>query len=160
MRAEQWATVVGYEGLYEVSDFGRIRSVERVTMAANRWGGIHTRRTKSRVLKLHTWGAQYPGIVLVGADGQRTRRMIHQLVAHAFVPNPQGLPQINHIDADTFNAKASNLEWCNQAQNILHAHRIGTRKTGSSHHFASLPRDQGGHCRSKEQPGGWAMEEL
>lgn len=159
MSAEKWVAVAGYEGIYEVSDCGRIRSVERITTAANRWGGVHARRTKSRILKLHTWGAQYPGIVLVGVDGQRTRRMIHQLVAHAFVPNPQGLPQINHIDADTFNAKASNLEWCDQSQNIRHAHQIGTRKTGAAHHFANLPRDAEGHCRSNAG-GGWAVEEF
>jgi hypothetical protein len=144
MTQELWASIAGYEGRYEISSFGRVKSVARIVASAIHPGG--SKWTKGRILKTHTWGAQYPGVVLVAADGSRRRRMVHRLVAEAFVPNPAGFGQINHMDADTFNARAENLEWCDQAANVKHAYHLGNRPTGAEHHFATLPRDSAGHC--------------
>ena len=157
---ENWLPIVGYEGRYEVSDQGRVRSVSRLVRRIERSGGWGTRRIPSRVIALHTWGAPYPGAVLVGADGSRNREMVHRLVAKAFVPNPESLDQVNHIDADTKNAAATNLEWCNQSHNVKHSYLICNRGSGPDHHFASLERDSGGHCKPKKDGGGWEVEEF
>lgn len=151
MSEELWLTITGFEGRYEISNYGRVRSVERYVPMAKRDGTIGRKLVRQNLLQLHTWGAKYPGLVLVDAEGNRHRRMVHRLVAEAFVPNPNCLPQVNHIDADTKNAMASNLEWCNQSHNIAHAYRIGNRGVGSAHHFARLRRDSGGRCCAAER---------
>lgn len=146
---ESWLPVAGFEGRYEVSDHGLVRSVARGVRRVGRGGAESTRHIKSRVIKTHTWGAKYPGVVLVSAEGKRSREMVHRLVARAFVANPFGHAQVNHLDADTRNAVASNLEWCDQSQNVKHAYRIGTRRDGKDHHFSTLPRDESGRCLAR-----------
>jgi len=163
MNRQEWKTIPGYEGRYEISSDGLVRSIARTVpmITRNRTAGI--RRIKSHVLAMHSWGAKYPGVVLVADDGLRTRRMVHQLVAEGFVQNPLGYVQINHIDADTWNCRASNLEWCDQSINVAHSYAIGNRPTGKNHHFAQLPRDSEGRCFSdkpKKDGGGWAKEEF
>lgn len=148
MSEEIWRPVKNYEGRYEISNHGRIRSVSRLVRTIKRDGNWGMRRISMKMLSVHTWGAKYPGLVLIGSHGEKTRRMVHQLVAEAFVPNPHGYTQINHIDADTFNARADNLEWSDQSLNIAHAYAIGNRPTGAKHHFAALPRDERGFCMS------------
>lgn len=147
MTPELWLPITGFEGRYEISNMGRVRSVGRAVYSAIHPSGY--RMTKGFVLKACTWGAQYPGIVMVAEDMSRRRRMVHQLVAEAFVPNPHGLKQINHLDADTFNARFDNLEWTDQSENVRHAYRLGNRKVGREHHFANLPRDSAGRCLKK-----------
>lgn len=143
---ESWCDIPGYVGRYEVSDLGRVRSVSRLVPTSRRNGKIGTRRIKSKVLALHTWGAKYPGVVLVSDDGTKCRRMVHRLVAEVFVPNPGECEVVNHIDADTFNASAANLEWCDQSQNVRHSYATGRRAIGSSHHFSASRRNHLGHC--------------
>lgn len=146
MNGEVWAAIAGYEGRYEVSSHGRVRSVERYVPMTQRNGLMGRKLLRQKILRLHTWGAKYPGIVLADAGGTRARCMVHRLVAEAFIPNPAGLPQVNHIDADTRNARVQNLEWCDQSHNVAHSYRIGNRRTGSGHHFSRLGRDQSGRC--------------
>ena len=146
---ESWSLIGGFEGRYEVSDKGRVRSVERLVRKTERDGSEGVRRIKSRIIAAHTWGAKYPGVVLVSADGARRREMLHRLVATAFVPNPRGFSQVNHIDADTANAAATNLEWCDQSANVAHAYAIGNRPVGADHHFSTLPRDSSGRCLTR-----------
>ncbi|MFH5924572.1 NUMOD4 domain-containing protein [Roseomonas xinghualingensis] len=153
MTTERWATVAGFEGRYEVSDFGRVRSVERLVRTMKRDGTWGERRIRSQILRVHHWGARYPGVSLLCADGSRTRRMVHQLVAVAFVPNPGGHGIINHLDADRSNSAATNLEWCDQARNMRHAYEIGRLPVGRHHHFAQLPRDARGRCMPRRNPG-------
>lgn len=146
MSIEVWRAISGFEGRYEVSSAGRVRSLPRRVAMMKRNGEMGEKTTTLKILRLHTWGSKYPGIVLLDSDLKRHRRMVHQLVAEAFIPNPLGFSQVNHIDADTFNARVENLEWCDQSHNLRHAHRIGNRKTGKEHHFAVLPRDASGRC--------------
>lgn len=143
---ENWKEIKGYEGRYEVSDYGRVRSVSRIVKTHKGF-----RRMKSKILSLHTWGAQYPGIVLYDENNVGKRKMAHQLVADAFIPNPFGYSQINHLDANRVNPAASNLEWCDQSKNMRHAYAIGNRPVGEKHHFAKLKRDAHGRCLSASQ---------
>ena len=148
---EKWADIQGYEGRYQISDAGRVKSLSRVVRTMKRNGTMGFRRTRERILSLNRWGANYPGVILLDASLVRKYHLVHRLVAAAFVPNPNGLPEVNHIDADTWNATAKNLEWCDKSGNLSHAYRIGRRGVGKEHHFAVLPRTSKGHCTSSGQ---------
>jgi len=71
----------------------------------------------------------YQVVTLTTIDGKQKPYYVHRLVAEAFIPNPLGYPQVNHIDGNPKNNKANNLEWCNNAQNIQHAYKTGLYKT-------------------------------
>ena len=112
---EVWKDIAGYEGLYQVSDMGRVRSCKR--MVKHSKGGLKV--VNSRVLKPgYTHG--YPHVILCTC-GKIKRFSVHRLVAIAFIDNPLNLPEVNHIDGNRDNPKLSNLEWCTSTQNKYHA---------------------------------------
>src|SRR6185312_10171182 len=115
---EVWKPVVGYEGTYEVSCCGRIRSIPR--MVLGRYGGMVPKPGKMLSLKTERNG--YIRVCLRRQTGQCTM-LVHRMVANAFIPNPEMLPVVNHIDGDKANNTAENLEWCTQRQNCHHALR-------------------------------------
>lgn len=96
---ENWKPVAGYEGLYEVSDMGRVRSL-----------------VTNRVLKPGYNNCGYIQVLLC-KSGHRKNALIHRLVANAFVPNPDMKPCVNHLDENKKNNVASNLEWCTYKEN-------------------------------------------
>ena len=104
---ETWKDIAGYEGLYQVSDFGNVRSLN--------WG----RRGIIRNLYLKKQNRGYRHVELA-KDGVRKAFTVHRLVAEAFIPNPNDYKQINHIDEDKTNNTVMNLEWCTQEQNMSH----------------------------------------
>ena len=112
---EVWKDVVGYEGLYKVSDKGNIYSIERITSQGNKCGG--------RVLKPRPHSKGYLEVIL-HKDGKMKQRRIHRLVAEAFIPNPNNFPQVNHKDEIKTNNELSNLEWCDARYNSNHGTRI------------------------------------
>lgn len=107
---EIWKDIEGYEGLYQVSNYGRIKSLDY------RHKGIP---------KIMVSGKQNNGYMNVGLwkDRQKTTYYIHRLVAKAFLPNPDGLPEVNHIDECLSNNMVTNLEWCTSEYNA----NYGTR---------------------------------
>ena len=107
MQEEKWLPVVGYEGLYEVSEFGRIRSLFRYKKIL-KWN-IHHRTGYASVQLFRN---------KVG-----TRILVHRLVAMAFIDNPFAFPQVNHKDENKLNNAAENLEWTSVEENM----RYGTR---------------------------------
>lgn len=112
---EIWKPVVGYEGLYEVSSLGRVRSLDRYDRMNHFW--------KGRILKLCTDGAGYLMVGLCSNSKVKTYK-VHRLVAQAFIPNPDNLPEVNHIDEDKRNNRVDNLEMCDGKYNS----NYGTRK--------------------------------
>lgn len=105
-----WRAVVGYEGTYEVSETGLVRRISG----------------KRRMMKVWLHPGGYPIVRLSDAGrGLRETPMVHRLVAQAFIPNPENLPVVNHINHNRLDARAANLEWCTQAHNLEHAHRAG-----------------------------------
>ena len=119
----QWLPVKGYEELYEVSDTGKVRSVDRVLSVTNQ----KERLFKGRVL-LQTMNkqVQYKQVSL-WKENKGTSYYVHRLVAEAFIPNPEGKPHVNHIDGNRQNNHISNLEWVTSGENSLHASKTGLR---------------------------------
>ncbi len=115
--------VVGFEDFYEISNHGTIRGVDR-RVVRTRNGKTHLLTCEGRVLKP---GGDTVGyfVITLSNGGERYASSIHRLVAKAFVPAPEGVEfsdlQVNHIDGDKKNNKASNLEWLTQQDNIKHA---------------------------------------
>jgi len=116
---EKWADVAGFEGVYQISDLGNIRSLPRIIDY-----GTHKQTHKGRILKPQPNSKGYLRIVLTW-DGKREVKFIHRLVAEAFVPNPENKPQVNHKDGNKLNNHAANLEWVNNSENQKHGRRSG-----------------------------------
>lgn len=117
---EEWMAVKGYEGYYEVSNFGNIRSVEREVLCKNGTSKHLNSHTMSQ--STHYKNGYKSVILTVGCEKKRV--LVHRIVAQAFLPNPKNLPEINHIDEDKTNNRLSNLEWCTHEYN----NRYGTKR--------------------------------
>lgn len=118
---EEWRPVKGYENLYEVSNFGQVRSVDReVVQSCTQWGKPMTRKIKGTTLVQIDNKNGYLKVALL-SQGKRKSCFVHRLVAEAFVDNHYNKPCINHIDYDRHNNKASNLEWCTHRENTLYS---------------------------------------
>lgn len=126
----EWRNIHGYEGLYQVSDTGEVRSVDRITT------GSRTRKIKGVVLKKTKTTTGYLAVTLC-KDGKPKIEKVHRLVAKAFIENPNGKPNINHIDNNPLNNNVSNLEWCTQSENLYHAYRIGAAKQSTKPKIAT-----------------------
>ena len=120
---EIWRPIKGYEGLYEVSNKGRVKSLERYSVKF----GHQKELVDEKPISLHKSSAGYM-VVHLSKDGERKSKSVHRLVAQAFIPNPQGLPFINHKDEDPTNNHVDNLEWCTQKYNV----NYGTRNERAS----------------------------
>lgn len=114
MGAEKWLPVVGYEGYYEVSDHGSVRSLDRTEVLKD--GRTRRKRGKTLTKIWYDGKHHYKGVTLC-KDGEHKRLSIHRLVAIAFIPNPHNLPEVNHKDENTVNNAADNLEWCDKQYN-------------------------------------------
>lgn len=112
MDKEIWKDVPGYEGLYQVSSKGRVRSMDRIVSYKET-----TQFKKGKILLPMIAGANYLYVNL-WKNNKRKYVSVHRLVALAFIPNPKGLKQVNHKDEDKTNNNVSNLEWCDAKYNI------------------------------------------
>ena len=112
MKKEYWKPVVGYEGHYQVSNWGRVKSFDRWVKSRN--GSV--RFCKGRILKPVTNDRGYLCVEL-WKNNKRKSCKVHRLVAEAFIPNPYNLPMINHRDEDKTNNRVENLEWCDAKYN-------------------------------------------
>ena len=111
---EIWKAVPEYKGYYEVSSMGRVRSVDRTTPHPRNKSMQLVRR--GRILKWEFDKYGYP-VVTLSKDGKTRTYKIHRLVALAFVPNPDNLPQIDHINAKRYDNRPENLRWCTTQDN-------------------------------------------
>lgn len=109
---EIWKPIKGYEGLYEASTWGRIKDVK-----------------KNYVSKVDFSSDRHKIIVLTRGF-ETNSYSIHRLIAETFIPNPEGLPIVNHIDGIKCHNNVENLEWVNHQQNSEHALMMGLRKKG------------------------------
>jgi hypothetical protein len=112
---EIWKPVVGYESCYEVSNLGRIKSLDRKVKSKNN----SISNIKGKFVIYHKRG-EYLSYDL-SKNGIKKTISIHRLVAQAFIPNPENKPQVNHKDANKLNNNLSNLEWVTRKENSEHA---------------------------------------
>lgn len=112
---EIWKDVKGYEGIYQISNYGRLKEIIQ-------WNpGKHIWETRERILTPSSNGRG--GYMLYGLrkDKKRKNHYIHRMVAEAFLDNPNNYPVVNHIDYNRKNNKVENLEWCTQLYNNRHS---------------------------------------
>ena len=114
---EQWRDISGYEGLYQVSNLGQVKSLPRMAKSKN----DSYRVVKEAILKQYVSNTGYLRVYLY-KDGKMKPHSVHRLVAIAFVPNPENLPIVNHKSEVKTENHASNLEWCDLSYNV----RYGT----------------------------------
>ena len=119
---EVWKDVTGFEGLYQVSDLGRIKSLPRQCWMNSK--GKTYRSVPERIMKSSLIGKGYK-MVYLSKDGRVYSRLLARIVAEAFVPNPKNKPEVNHVDLDKLNCRASNLEWTTRLENMRHAYANG-----------------------------------
>lgn len=137
MSAERWLPVVGFEGLYEVSDLGRVRSLPRYIEQMGRWGKPMSRWMKGGILALgpHTGG--YNAVHLY-KDGRQRATVLHIVVAEAFLgPRPAGM-EVLHNDGDKKNCAVGNLRYGTKLENEADKELHGTRLRGEKHVSAKL----------------------
>lgn len=122
MDKEVWKSVNEFEGLYEVSNLGNVRTVERYVNARHR-GFVGKRLLKQKVLLPHYEEMiGYLTVALYNGKNYSTK-FIHRLVAQAFIPNPNNLPCVNHKDENKLNNCVDNLEWCDYSYNANYGSR-------------------------------------
>lgn len=119
---EIWKPIKNYEGLYEVSNLGRVKSLERTCIGKG--GGIYPIKEKVLIQSKTRKETPYYKVSL-SKNGIVKDYMVHRLVAETFIDNPNNLPVINHIDCDTSNNCVDNLEWVTQKQNVNHSYKLG-----------------------------------
>lgn len=117
MENEVWRDIEGYTGLYQVSSWGRVKSLERMRWCGN--GGYY--KMQERILK-PSKNKKYLRVYLY-KEGAYKWYLIHRLVAKAFLPNPSNLPIINHKDENKLNNNVNNLEWCSYSYNNSYNNR-------------------------------------
>lgn len=122
---ERWKWIPGFEGLYEASTWGRIRSVDRWVIYANGRKHLH----EGRILKPRRTKGGYL-LVTLYRDGKQHQFLIHRLVAETFIPNPENKPQIHHRDEDKTNNVVENLSYCTAKENINFG--TGNKRRGAS----------------------------
>lgn len=128
---ETWKPIYDFLGLYEVSDLGRIRSLDRIIVNSN---GKHLRH-RGRIIKQFVSNNGYMHVTLMNIKTIR----VHRLVANAFIPLIEGKNVINHKNSIRTDNRVENLEWCTQSENLIHGFRSPLRKprnfpTGPKHH--------------------------
>ena len=109
---EIWKDIQGYEGLYQISNLGRVKSLERIIITSNNI----TKKISEKILKPCLRKNGYYSIVLQ-KNNKSKYYTIHRLVAKEFIPNPDNLPQVNHKDENKLNNNVDNLEWCTSKYN-------------------------------------------
>ena len=137
----KWKDVVGYEGLYEISNKGEIKSCERTIFQP----GQGYRKIKECNMTPWDNGKGYK-VVALSKEGKRKNHYIHRLVAEHFIPNPNNFSEINHIDYDKSNNKSDNLEWTDRRSNVRYS-------AEHMKHPKTKTHSNTGHCYVSQKKG-------
>ena len=133
---EEWRDIKGYEGHYQISNYGRVKSFNK---------------GKVKIVKpcLHTVGYLYVDL-FKKCKCQKSK--IHRLVAGAFIPNPENKATVDHIFNNKFDNYFENLRWATMAENNQFAYDTGAKKSGSGSYQAKLTDEQVRYCRKMYNP--------
>lgn len=140
---EIWKPIKDFEGIYEVSDLGNIRSLDReqtiLINYSNREPGYRHRKLKGQILKPYN-NKDYVMVDLKDSKSKRYCKYVHRLVIETFTEELEGKPECNHINGIKHDNRLENLEWCNRSENILHAYATGLQEKlqGEDWHLARI----------------------
>lgn len=121
---EVWVDIKGYEGIYQISNFGKVKSLARILPPAGKRPTFHT---TEKILKENTDRSGYKRAKL-----NNKYVSIHRLVAIHFIPNPLNLPEVNHLNGIKSDNRYTELEWCTRSSNQYHAYATGLKKPAKS----------------------------
>lgn len=130
---EKWLPVVGHEELYSVSNKGRVKA----------------HHPKGEFLLIPDITKKSYRVISLSKNGKRIRHGVHNIMAKAFLPNPENKPEVNHIDANPENNHLENLEWITKKGNAEHCVKMGRRPSGSKHAMAKLKEEDVIEIRKK-----------
>lgn len=125
---EIWKDIKGYEGLYQISNLGRVKSLDRISKG---------RKYKSKILSIQKNKNGYQTITLYDCSNYKGFT-IHRLVALSFIPNPQNKKCVNHKDGNKENNKVTNLEWVTHSENMKHAFDKGLNFVTKENHITNV----------------------
>lgn len=128
---EIWKDIEGYEGLYQVSNLGQVKSLERTIIVKN----CKQSKTYPECIKIPFPNKKGYLRVQLYKNNKRRNLRVHRLVALAFIPNPDNKPKVNHIDGDPTNNVVSNLEWVTGEENRAHQRLLEKGKATSKKPF-------------------------
>ena len=152
---EEWKDIEGFEGLYQVSNTGKVKSLDRYV---SMHGGLYHK--KERILKFGGTKKNGHATVVLHKEKVGYPKLVHRLVAAAFVPNPDNKPVVDHIDTDLQNNNADNLRWVTQKENC---NNPLTRKHGSQakmgHQFWGGPHTEEAKKKISEAHKGRKLSE-
>ncbi len=140
---EIWKDIKEYEGLYQVSNMGRVKSLKRKDAS----GHLLNERLLS-IAVTHS-GYKYVGFY---KDNQGKKFKVHRLVAQAFIPNPSDYPQVNHIDEDKTNNCVNNLEWCSAKYNANYGTKIERQIKNTNYKELASKRSHAERVRISQKP--------
>lgn len=135
---EQWKDIQNYKGIYQVSNYGRVKSLGRTLERETRWGNISSFTISEKIKKIAKNNKGYNTVNLC-KNCKSKHYLLHRLVAQAFIPNPKQYNEIDHINENKDDNKINNLMWCSRQYNNTKGiqSREGRRKT-SKHRMKSV----------------------
>lgn len=159
---EFWKSISGYEGMYEVSNKGNVRSLDRKIYNK---GNDSFYQVKGRMIKQSACGKEYENdnhylSVSLCKDGVGCHKRVHRLVANAFVPNPDNKPFVNHDNGIKYDNRDVNLSWTTDRENKIHASNNGLMSKGESSGTNVLTKNQVLEIRSAYDMGCFSYKDL
>lgn len=147
MEAEIWKDIVGFEGYYQISNLGIVKSIIREIPLTTKCGNNTTRTSKEKFIKqkLNISGGYLK--VDISKNAKQKQLLIHRLIAEYFIPNPYNKPMVNHINGIKTDNRIVNLEWCTQKENMKHAFKTGL--VGKRRCFVGLFKKEGNNFLSQ-----------
>lgn len=148
---ETWKDIRDYEGLYKISNLGRIKSLERIDYSGH--------KLEENLISICKSGSGYMCVNLCKNGIQKSHRL-HRIIAITFIPNPNNYNQINHLDGIKLNNRIDNLEWCDNSRNQRHAFEIGLKimPKGENHWGSKLTKNDILKIRKLYNDGFWPSD--